>query len=357
MKLTLRNYTILQQHILSVAFVLFVSASCFVSETIIGYKIIPLILLMTVSLIAMVFDMYPVLISAILSALIWNFFFIPPLYTFHIDNANDLFMFLLYFFIALVNAVLTIRIRKAESHARDKEEKENTIKLYNTLINSLSHELRTPISTIIGAIDTLQNNKDKLSLESNTELLNEIDKASIRLNQQVENLLNMSRLETGMLKLHLDWCDLEDLIYSVINKNSNELHPIYFVPNENLPIIKIDAGLIEQVLQNIIQNAIQYTPPNTPITIEAIHANDECVITISDIGNGFSNDEMVLAFNKFYRAKSAKTGGCGLGLSIAKGFVESHNGRLILEKNIPNGAKFIAYIPAPSTFINHLKNE
>lgn len=131
-------------------------------------------------------------------------------------------MFLLYFFIALVNAVLTFKIRKEEKKARHKEEKEHTIKLYNTLLNSLSHELRTPISTIIGAVDTLKDQKEKISSNNQIELLNQIDTASMRLNRQVENLLNMSRLEWGMLKLNLSWCDTKLLarIRSAMRRNS-----------------------------------------------------------------------------------------------------------------------------------------
>ncbi|NTW32317.1 MAG: DUF4118 domain-containing protein, partial [Bacteroidetes bacterium] len=116
-----------------------VSIACFFTADFIGYKVVALLLLVVVSLLAMVFDILPVLLAALLSALIWNFFFIPPLFTFHIADTEDALMFLMYFVIALVNAVLTFKIREAEKKARDKEEKENTIKLYNTLLNSLSH--------------------------------------------------------------------------------------------------------------------------------------------------------------------------------------------------------------------------
>ncbi len=151
------------QHFISAVLVSIVSISCFFTVDLIGYRVVALILMVTVSLLAMMFDILPVMIAAILSALIWNFFFIPPLYTFHVSNAEDFLMFLMYFIIAMVNAVLTFKIREAELKARDKEEKENTIKIYNTLFNSLSHELRTPISTILGSVDTLKENKENLT--------------------------------------------------------------------------------------------------------------------------------------------------------------------------------------------------
>jgi two-component system, OmpR family, sensor histidine kinase KdpD len=314
---------------------------------------------MTVSLIAMVFEIIPVVVTAFLSGLILNFFFIEPLFTFHITSTEDVLLFLIYLIIALVNAVLTFKIREAESKARDKEEKEKTIQLYNTLLNSLSHELRTPISTIIGAIDTLKENKNKLSETNQTELLEEIDKASIRLNRQVENLLNMSRLESGMLKLKQDWCDINELIHTVIQKIEpvKNKHSIRFIPNDELPLFKLDAGLIEEVLQNLLLNALQYTPPNTVITIEAHHQMDNCVFSVADNGTGFPENEIAFAFDKFYRLPSTKTGGSGLGLSIVKGFVEAHNGTVTLKNNFNSGAHFTITIPTQTSYLNYLKNE
>jgi two-component system sensor histidine kinase KdpD len=143
------------QHFISTALVVFVSVSCYFSTDVLGYKTVALLLLMTVSLSAMLFDILPVLIASTVSAFIWNFFFIPPTFTFHVSNTEDSLMLLLYFVIASVHAVLTFKIRQEEKKSRKKDEKEKSIQLYNILLNSLSHELRTPISTIIGSVDTL----------------------------------------------------------------------------------------------------------------------------------------------------------------------------------------------------------
>lgn len=347
------------QYAISISLVFLVSIICFFLSRYLDYRITALVLLMTVSLIAMLFDILPVLITAVLSGLILNFFFIQPLFTFHITNSEDVLLFLIYIIIALVNAVLTFKIREAENKARDKEEKEKTIKLYNTLLNSLSHELRTPIATIIGAIDTLKENKSKLTETNQTELLEEIDKASIRLNRQVENLLNMSRLETGMLKLKLDWCDINELIHNVIQKmvSIKNNHTIQYVPNENLPLFKLDTGIIEEIIQNLVTNALQYTPKNSIIKIDVQHQFDNCIISISDNGNGFPESEIRFVFDKFYRMPNTKTGGSGLGLSIVKGFVEAHNGNIKLENNLDSGANFTVTIPAEASFLNNIKNE
>lgn len=354
-KFNTRKQSIAIQTSISLMMVLLVATICFFLAKFIDYKVAALLLLMAVSLVAMLFDIIPVLLSAILSALILNFFFIQPLFTFHITNSEDILMFLMYLIIALVNAVLTFKIREVENKARDQAEKENTIQLYSTLLNSLSHELRTPIATIIGAIDTLKENKNKLSEQHQIELFVEIDKASIRLNRQVENLLNMSRLETGMLKPKLDWSDMNELVYSLLPKSTK---PIFeFLPDENLPLFKLDSGLIEEVLQNLIHNAIQYTAEETIIKIEIKQDSDTCVMVISDNGKGFPENEIQFVFDKFYRLANTKTGGSGLGLSIAKGFVAAHNGQITLENNNTGGAKFTIMIPAETSYLKNIKNE
>ena len=347
------------QCFISIALVLSVSIICFFLSNHIDYKITALILLMTVSVTAMLFDIIPVLVTAFLSGLILNYFFIQPLFTLHITNTEDFLLFFMYLIIASVSAVLTFKIREAENKARDKEEKEKTIQLYDTLLNSLSHELRTPIATIIGAIDTLKDNKNKLSEYNQTVLLEEIDKASIRLNRQVENLLNMSRLETGTLKTKQDWCDLNELIYSLIEKIAvvkNE-HTIHFVPDEKLPLFKLDIGLIEEIIQNLVLNAVQYTPTKSIISILAKHESENCIICIYDNGNGFPESEIKFAFDKFYRLPNTKTGGSGLGLSIVKGFVEAHNGSISLKNVTNSGACFTITIPTETSYLNSLKNE
>jgi two-component system sensor histidine kinase KdpD len=268
-------------------------------------------------------------------------------------------MFLMYFVVASINAVSTFKIRQMEKKARDKEEKEKTIKLYNTLLNSLSHELRTPISTIIGSIDTIIGNENKLSESNISELHTEIKIAGFRLNRQVENLLNMSRLESGTLKPKLDWVDLNELIFSIIRNNQEDSkeHRVYFEPKDNFPLIKSDRGLLEQIIQNIIYNALRHTPKNSSIKIEVETINEYCQIAISDNGMGFPDREMEAVFDKFYRLSGSSTGGLGLGLSIAKGFTEALNGKIMVENVKSGGARFTIKIPAETSITNDFKYE
>lgn len=348
----------LRQILFSIAMILIVSLVCSILKTWLSYKGVALILLMGVSVLAMTFDLIPVLISATLSALIWNYFFIPPLFTFAIGNTDDILMFSLYFIVAMVNAVLTNKIRKAEQKARDREEKENEVKLYNTLLNSLSHELRTPIATIIGAVDILNINEKKLSVANKKELITEIGKAIARLARQVDNLLNISRLESGMLRPKHTWCDLTEMMHQMLNSlDEVERNRISIHADESLPLVKIDAGILEQIILNIIYNALAYTPEKSKICIYIEVLSGQCKFIIEDYGLGFPEKEIALVFDKFYRLPKSKTGGVGLGLSIVKGFVEALSGKVILENHQGGGARFILNFPVQTSYLRNLKNE
>lgn len=352
-KLSNRN-----QYLISIALILMTAVVCFVSVEFIGYRVVALILLLEVSILAMLFDILPVVLTAVLSAVLWNYFFIPPIFNFTIGTPEDVLMFLMYFAIALINVVLTFKIRQFEKRARDKEEREKTIKLYDTLLNSLSHEMRTPLATIIGSIDTIKENSNRLTASNTVELLSEIEVASLRLNRQVENLLNMSRLEADVLKPKPDWCDLNELVFTVLKIYTDEFegHQINFQPDEELPLFRLDVGLVEQVLHNIIHNAVLYTPKGSTVTIEIKKISGGCQIKIADNGPGFPEKDIHLAFDKFYRVPQSITGGTGLGLSIAKGFVEALNGTLTLENQIDGGAIFIITVPAEMSSIIHEVN-
>ena len=316
-------------------------------------------LLVTVSLLAMFLDIVPVLLAAILSAVIWDFFFIPPRFTLTVGTPEDRLLLLMYFIIALINAVLTSKIRQIEKENKDKDEKAKSVKFYNILLNSLSHELRTPITTIIGCTDNLQSNSPRLSENDKTELLKEISIASIRLNQQVENLLNMSRLESGIFKVKKDWCDINDLIYKTLERLESNLQKYRLAVeiSDQLPLFKLDFGLMEQVIYNLIINVTQHTPEDTLITIQANCVRDRLILTIADNGKGFPENEIEKVFDKFYRLKGSSTGGTGLGLSIVKGFVEAHHGMVKLENLPVRGSKFTIEILTEKSYVNKLKDE
>jgi two-component system sensor histidine kinase KdpD len=342
-----------RQYLISLLLVLGVAALCYGLSDYMGYQVVALILLLTVSVIAISFDILPVLLAALASACIWDFFFIPPRFNFHVSTTEDTILLIMYFIIAMINAVLTYRIRLAEKAARKKEEKSNAIKLYNTLLNSLSHELRTPIATIIGATDNLQANNARLTQENKDQLIAEISDASLRLNRQVENLLNMSRLESGFIKPKKDWCDINETVYDVVSKiEANKIsQKITININPALPLFKTDKVMQEQIIYNLLNNACLYTQQDASIHISAINHVDILQLVIEDNGSGFPPEEIKHVFDKFYRLKNAKAGGTGLGLSIVKGFTEALKGSVQLENITTGGSKFIIEIPCEKSYL------
>lgn len=348
-----------RQYFVSVLLVCMVAMFCFFFSAYVGYRVVAFLLLVTVSVTAVLFDILPVLLAALLSALIWDFFFIPPHFTFRVDSTEDVILLLMYFVIALVNAVLTYKIRQVEKLALQKEEKNKTFKLYNTLLNSLSHELKTPIATIIGATDNLQTNNAKLTPQNRNDLVNEISKASFRLNQQVENLLNMSRLDSGFIQPKKEWCDISEVIYDAV-KRVEEHHiqqKIVININPSVPLFKLDEVMLEQIIYNLLNNAVQYTPAGSRIDVVALCHADVFQIIIEDNGNGFPEEEIEKVFDKFYRLKQSRTGGTGLGLSIVKGFTEAMGGIVNLQNKNTGGAKFIIELAAETSYLKNLKNE
>jgi two-component system sensor histidine kinase KdpD len=218
-------------------------------------------------------------------------------------------------------------------------------KLYKTLFNSISHELRIPVATIMGASDSLLSSNHPLEVQN--ELSHEILKASKRLNRLIENLLNMSRLESGHIKPRLDWCDIHDLINKVTENLQDELKSfrLHVVIPDDMPFVKIDFGLMEQVLYNLIYNATQYASSSTNLRVKAFYDNGIMTLQVMDRGPGFPPKEISLIFNKFYRVEGSKAGGTGLGLSIAKGFIEAQNGTIAVENRQNGGAIFTIKIP------------
>lgn len=490
----------LSQYLITSVLVILCSALFYLIKGFIGYQVISFGLLILVSILALFYGPGPILLAAALSALIWDYFFIPPQFTLHIKEPLDVLMLIMFFIIALMNGTLTSRVRHQEKKIRVREERTHALyqltreltmtsgfddvskiairyiqkyfnlkcaiilkdennqldnqlnidskiklsenelsiaswvfkhsakagkhtdtlpstdytfypltgnndnmgviavehgtvftqgeeqfweaflsqisskyereflrntakkayilnesdKLYKTLFNSISHELRIPVATIIGASDTLLS--QSYPEETKLKLYSEINTASIRLNQLIENLLNMSRLESGRITPRLDWCDVNDLANKVVNNLIQELHPfrLFIVIPSSMPLVQVDFGLIEQVLHNLVLNATQNAPIGTSIRLKFFYDNGNLTIQVMDRGAGFPNDDLQMVFNKFYRGKDAKAGGTGLGLSIVKGFIEAHNGTVIAENRQNGGAIFTIKIPVKS--LNHIEN-
>jgi two-component system sensor histidine kinase KdpD len=169
----------------------------------------------------------------------------------------------------------------------------------------------------------------------------------------------MSRLDSGRLTLRIDWCDLHDLINKVVQTLSAELTPfkIDVVLPDDLSLVKLDFGLMEQVIHNLLLNATQLSHEGSSIRVKFFYDNGFLFIQVMDRGPGFSNSELPHLFDKFYRGDSAAAGGTGLGLSIVKGIVEAHRGTITAENRTNGGALFTIKIPTECSNLTDLQNE
>jgi len=480
--------------------IIIASSLCYPLREMIGYQAVSFVLLFLVSILAIFFGTGPVLLAAILSAVIWDLIFIPPQFTLYIENPIDILLLIMFFIIALLNGVLTSRTRRQEKKIRIREERTNALyqltkdlsaisgidnvtsvaseyirkyfhldshifirnntgtidlmsdsntdtiftgneksiadwvfrnslkagrftdtlpsgeytffpltgnnstigvigikpagvfthgeeqfweaclaqitgkyerellreaakktfviseseKLYKTLFDSLSHELRTPVAAILGASDALLANDFTPGIQR--QLHDEINKASIRLNRLIGNLLSMSRIESGLITPRPDWTDVHDLARSVTDQLRNELKPFQaevIIPT-GMPLIRIDYGLMEQAIYNLVLNATQHSPEGSRIRIKFFIDNGILIIQVMDRGPGFPQEELESAFTKFFRGRQAAAGGSGLGLSIVKGFTEAQKGSVSVENRKNGGALFTIKLPVETSDIGSI---
>lgn len=179
------------------------------------------------------------------------------------------------------------------------------------------------------------------------ELTQSIQSAAGRLNRLVENLLDMSRLESGRLQLKREWCDVSEIIGVAVQNLSQELaeRPLTIDSAPALPLVQADFVLLEQVLVNLLDNACHYTPAGTPIAITAQQAGQTLEISVRDAGAGIPPDDLERIFDKFYRVSGTAAGGTGLGLSISRGLIEAHGGTLSARNALSGGAEFVIMLP------------
>lgn len=222
-------------------------------------------------------------------------------------------------------------------------------RLRNNLLRAISHDLRTPLTTICGSTDTLLNNSSYLDIQMKKELLQNIYNDCQWLINLVENLLSVSRIDDGNIKLNKRIEVVEEIIAEALthlDKRSKEHEIILNIPDELIEI-KVDAKLIEQVLINIINNAIKYTQKNSKITLDIIKEDNKVNFKISDNGCGINENDALHIFDMFYTAskKGDSERGLGLGLSLCKSIINAHGGEIGVENNKEGGATFYFNIP------------
>jgi two-component system sensor histidine kinase KdpD len=249
--------------------------------------------------------------------------------------------------LALERATLAAEAERAHVSAE-------TERLRAALLSSVSHDLRTPLAVITGATSTLRQDNGALDAATRAELLDTAYQEAERLNRLVGNLLNMTRLEAGAIEVQKEWQPLEEVIGAALARlegtpeDAAELkrRSLTIDLPPDLPLVPLDGVLIEQVLVNLLDNALKHTPPGTPISVRAWPEAGQVVVEVADCGPGLLPGSEQRVFDKFYRGQpSGQRNSVGLGLAICRGMVEAHGGRIWAETQGEGGAAFRFTLP------------
>lgn len=243
-------------------------------------------------------------------------------------------------------AALAIERARLAEQASQAKILENTERLQAALLNSISHELRTPLVSITGALSTLADAPETQEASESEkiawrEMVDTAYTEAQRLNMLVGNLLDMTRLEAGAFRLNREPCDIQDLVGIALARfaQRHDTHPIQVTLPDVLPLVSIDVALMAQVLLNLLDNAVKFSPEQASIEIQGSQQGSEVVLLIIDQGIGIPEADLPYVFDKFFRtSRSRGIGGIGLGLSISKGIVEAHGGRMWAANHQAGGA-------------------
>lgn len=286
-----------------------------------------LVLQLAVLVTALATRIWPAVLTAVGGALVFNFFFTEPRFSFHMVDVDEIITMLVFFMVALITSHLatSFRTQKKELHQAE---------LRSNILLSLSHDLRTPLASIIGNLSTLQTYQQKLPQYEQDELLQAALDESDRLHLYIENLLQATRIQYSALQLTTSVQNV-DLVLAKVIQRVGEPQRFQLDIAPALPPVDIQRSLVEQALFNIIDNAVKFSPPDSPIRITARHEQQQACVTIciKDSGPGIPTDLREKVFQLFVTSRQgdAGTGGTGLGLAVADGIIRAHQGSLTIE--------------------------
>jgi K+-sensing histidine kinase KdpD len=305
--------------------------------------------LVVVMIAAARFGRGPSLVAATLSIVVFDFFFIPPYFTFTVSEERHVLTFAMMFAVGLVISGLTVRIRRQEHEAEEAKLRASTEEMRSSLLSAVSHDLRTPLATITGAATTLRDGGASVDASQRAELLDMICEEADRLERLVRNLLDMTRLASGALDVRREWVPLEEIVGSALERVEGKLagRSVRTDLPVDLPLVSADPVLLEQVLVNLLENAAKHTPAATPLEIAARAVGAEIVLEVADRGPGLPPGDEARIFEKFFRGRQARVSGAGLGLAICRGVVDAHGGTLIAANRPGGGALFRVTLPRP----------
>ena len=344
--------------------------------------------LLAILFIAMAWGSKPALVASVLAMLSFNFFFLPPFHTFTIADPQNWIALAAFFITALAVGQLSARAkRRAEEaeagkveikrlyddlqnafeRASEAEALKRSERLKSALLDAVTHDIRTPLTSIKASATLLLEDREatepveKLPPDEQTAMLRVITHGADRLDRFVEGIVDLARIEAGDLTLHRNWGAVEDIIDAALAQAEplTRRHRIRVSVDNELPVVRVDARAVAEVIYALIDNASKYSPPDTLVSIEAKRVSDEQVeIAVEDQGPGIPVRLREKVFERLYRghnngATGELSGGIGMGLAIAKGIVEAHGGHIWIEDGAKGqGARIVFTVPVGDDDLN-----
>jgi two-component system sensor histidine kinase KdpD len=315
---------------------------------------VAMVYLLAVVVIALCFSRGPAIAATMMCVVTFDFVFVPPRRTFTVDDVQYLLTFAIMLAVGLIISRLVESVRRQAAAQAALEIEAETERIRSTLLASISHDLRTPLAVMAGASSSLAERGERLSEPERRALARSVFEQAREMSEHVAKVLQMTRLETGAIKLDRDWASLAELVAAVLDRLSERLaaHRVIIDLPGDLPLARVDATLIEQVLANLLENCAKHTPGGTVVRVHAQRRNGEIVVTVEDYGGGLADQDFERLFAKFHHAAvEGAAPGMGLGLAICRAIVRLHGGRIWADRVSGGGTAFRFTLPveeAPS---------
>ena len=309
---------------------------------------IAMVFLLGVVLVALYFPRGPAIVASVLGVAAFDLLFVSPRGRFTVEDAQYLLTFAIMVAVALVISRLVQRVRLQAREQATLEVQAETERIRSALLASISHDLRTPLAVIAGASSTLAERGERLPSDERQALATAVFDQARDLSERVSKVLQMTRLETGALAVEREWSSPAEIVSSALERLAQRMaaHRVVLEVPDDLPLLRVDAPLIEQVVGNLLENAAKHTPPETIVRVRVQPQGRDLIFSVEDNGGGLNAQEVGHVFEKFQRgATESATSGMGLGLAISYAIVRLHGGRTWAERVPAGGMAFRFSLP------------
>lgn len=326
-------------------------AVAWLCERLIGLTQLSLVFITAAIFVAVRTRMWVAVVAAILGFLAYNFFFLEPRYSFFLVSAQSVGTVLMFLVAALICGRLANRLRSQVLALRAEQSRGDALRiqaenerLRASLLASVSHDLRSPLAAIVGSAESLCLYRDKLSDADQAALATSILDEGQRLDRYIQNLLDLTRIGQGGMKLDRGWVALGEIVGAVLPRLRKQYPSAQLQLDlpKSLPLLNVHSALIEQALFNVLDNALKFSPPGQPVAMWARREGDWIEIDVRDLGPGIAENDAMRVFEMFYSGGRSDHGdagktGTGMGLTISQGMVEAHGGSIRVLPNTDAG--------------------